>query len=90
MPATWRRSAQAPRGCSLALRHKRRAGDHDVAAVRRASLTSRITLTAFRGTWRSSSERIYGGIHYRFDKEAGDQVGRAVADFVFANYMTRR
>ena len=34
--------------------------------------------------------RIYGGIHYRFDQEAGEQVGRAVADFVFANYMTRR
>ena len=34
--------------------------------------------------------RIYGGIHYRFDQEAGEQAGRAVADFVFANYMTRR
>ena len=34
--------------------------------------------------------RIYGGIHFRFDQEAGDGVGRAVADFVFANYMAPR
>ena len=34
--------------------------------------------------------RIYGGIHYRFDQDAGERVGRAVADFVFANYMTPR
>jgi hypothetical protein len=34
--------------------------------------------------------RIYGGIHFRFDQEAGEQAGRAAADFVFANYMTPR
>lgn len=34
--------------------------------------------------------RIYGGIHYRFDQEAGRDVGRAVADFVFANFMRPR
>jgi hypothetical protein len=34
--------------------------------------------------------RIYGGVHYRFDQEAGQQVGRAVAEFVAANYMRPR
>jgi hypothetical protein len=34
--------------------------------------------------------RIYGGIHYRFDQDAGQQVGRSVAEFVFANVMTPR
>ena len=34
--------------------------------------------------------RIYGGIHYRFDQEAGQRIGQTVADFVFANYMVPR
>jgi hypothetical protein len=33
--------------------------------------------------------RIYGGIHYRFDQEAGQQIGRKTAEFVAANFMTR-
>lgn len=34
--------------------------------------------------------RIYAGVHYRFDQEAGQAVGRAVADFVFRTVMTPR
>jgi hypothetical protein len=34
--------------------------------------------------------RIYGGIHYRFDQTAGQQVGLSVADYVFANFMRPR
>ena len=34
--------------------------------------------------------RIYGGIHFRFDNEAGQQAGRKVAEFVFVNFMTPR
>ena len=34
--------------------------------------------------------RIYGGVHYRFDQEAGQQVGRSAAEFVFANFMRPR
>jgi hypothetical protein len=34
--------------------------------------------------------RIYGGVHFRFDQEAGRQVGHKVADFVVDHYMTRR
>ena len=34
--------------------------------------------------------RIYGGVHYRFDQQAGRQVGQSVAEFVFANFMRPR
>jgi hypothetical protein len=48
----------------------------------------------FDGFWEAAEEeataRIYGGVHYRFDQEAGQQVGHAVAEFVFANFMTPR
>ena len=48
----------------------------------------------FDGFWQAAQEqsesRIYGGIHYRFDQVAGQQVGKSVADFVGANYMRPR
>jgi hypothetical protein len=34
--------------------------------------------------------RIWSGIHYRFDQDAGQEIGRATAEYVFANYMQRR
>ena len=48
----------------------------------------------FDGFWQVAEEqtvsRIYGGIHYRFDSDAGQQIGRSAAEFVFANFMTPR
>ena len=48
----------------------------------------------FGGFWEAAEEeamaRIYGGVHYRFDQAAGQEVGRSVAEFVFANVMTPR
>jgi hypothetical protein len=35
-----------------------------------------------------ADSRIYGGIHYRFDNVAGQLAGHAVAEYVFANFMT--
>jgi hypothetical protein len=37
-----------------------------------------------------SESRIYGGIHYRFDQVAGQTAGKAVAEYVFGNFMTAR
>jgi hypothetical protein len=37
-----------------------------------------------------ANSRIYGGIHYRFDNEAGQSAGRSVAIFVFENVMKPR
>jgi hypothetical protein len=34
-----------------------------------------------------ADSRIFGGIHYRFDNEAGQAAGRAVAEYLFANFM---
>ncbi len=34
--------------------------------------------------------RIWSGIHYRFDQEQGQRIGRLTAEAVFANYMNRR
>jgi hypothetical protein len=48
----------------------------------------------FPGFWEVAQEqadsRIYGGIHYRFDNVAGQQIGRSAAEFVAANFMTPR
>ncbi len=45
--------------------------------------------------WESLSEaaeeagqsRIYGGIHWQYDNQEGLAAGRAIADFVFENYL---
>jgi hypothetical protein len=48
----------------------------------------------FDGFWQAAEEeamaRIWGGIHYRFDQQAGQQVGLSVAEFVFANFVRPR
>lgn len=48
----------------------------------------------FDGFWQAAEEealaRIVGGVHYRFDQEAGQVLGRAVAEFVFENFMRPR
>jgi hypothetical protein len=48
----------------------------------------------FNGFWdvaeQQNMARIYGGIHYRFDQEAGQTIGRSTAEFVFANFMNPR
>jgi hypothetical protein len=48
----------------------------------------------FDGFWQAAEEeamaRIYGGVHYRFDQQAGQQVGKSAAEFVFANFMRPR
>ena len=48
----------------------------------------------FPGFWQVAEEqsesRIYGGIHYRFDQVAAQQLGRATAEFVAGHYMAPR
>jgi hypothetical protein len=48
----------------------------------------------FNGFWevaeQQSESRIYGGIHYRFDQVAAQQIGTSTAELVFANYMKAR
>ena len=48
----------------------------------------------YDGFWQVAEEealaRIHGGVHYRFDQEAGLQVGVSVAEYVFANTVRPR
>jgi hypothetical protein len=37
-----------------------------------------------------ADSRIYGGIHFRFDSEAGQEIGRNTANYLFRNLMTPR
>jgi len=34
--------------------------------------------------------RVYGGIHFRFDNDAGQAIGRNVSNYVFQNFMQPR
>jgi len=38
----------------------------------------------------AAESRVYGGIHFRFDNDAGQSACPKVADYVFANYMLER
>lgn len=47
----------------------------------------------FDGFWQVAQEqsdsRLFGGIHYRFDQEAGRNIGKATAEYVHAHFMIR-
>jgi len=34
-----------------------------------------------------SDARVYGGIHFRFDQDAGERVGREIATYVYKNNL---
>ncbi len=82
--------ASAARALQLALR----TDDVPVTATWRQSGGLPDVLHRFDGFSQAADEqymaRIYGGVHYRFDQEAGVAVGRTVAEYVFANFMTPR
>jgi len=48
----------------------------------------------FSGFWEvaeeQSNSRMWGGIHYRFDQEAGQNIAKSVAEYAFNNYVQRR
>jgi len=49
---------------------------------------------SYAGFWELAEEqarsRVYGGIHFDFDSDAGQTVGRNVGNYVFLNLMTPR
>jgi hypothetical protein len=49
---------------------------------------------SYAGFWELAEEqarsRVYGGIHFNFDSDAGKSVGRNVGNYVFVNLMTPR
>jgi len=46
-------------------------------------------LTVRETAQEASLSRIYAGQHFRSDENAGENLGRAVADFVVDNFLTR-
>jgi len=82
--------ASAARALQLACR----TNDMPVAVTWKGSGVLPDVTRQFEGFWAAAEEealaRIYGGIHYRSDQEAGQLVGRSVAEFVFANFMAPR
>ena len=49
------------------------------------------SFSSFSGTAEEASlSRITAGQHFRFDQDAGEQLGRAVADFVVENFLSAR
>jgi hypothetical protein len=70
-------------------------GTNDVPVAITWTVTGSPSVTRhYDGFWQAAEEeamaRIVGGIHYRFDQEAGQQVGRSVAEYVFANFVRPR
>jgi hypothetical protein len=79
--------ASAARALELAL------GTNDVAIVAtwRQSGGQADVARAYAGFHEVAEEqarsRVYGGIHFQFDSDAGREIGTRVADYVFARFM---
>ena len=92
MPATWLSSAPAPPArCSS--RSAPTTSRSRAPGVSRAAC--RMSSHQFAGFWEAARGAVDGrgstaAIHYRFDQDAGQQIGKSVAEFVFANFMTPR
>ncbi len=90
MAATWRPSAP-PRRRTLELTFG--PGDVPVTATWQQSNGQPDVSHSHPHVWGLADEearsRVYGGIHYQFDSDAGKYIGTRVADYVFAHYMRR-
>jgi hypothetical protein len=69
-------------------------GRNDIEVNARWQTPSGPVVHTFPGFWEAAEEqamsRIWAGIHYRFDQEAGQNVGRQVGAFLIENFMKRR
>ena len=93
-PYPWYAGNLATIGASAARALQLACGTNDVPVTVTWSLPGGVGTRHFDGFWQAAEEeamaRIYGGVHYRFDQEAGQEVGVSVAEFVFANFMRPR
>lgn len=80
-------------GAARALQLVFRTNDIPVTARWKQSAGPEVT-HSFPGFWEAAEEqsnsRMWGGIHYRFDQEAGQEMAKSVAEYTFNNYMARR
>jgi hypothetical protein len=64
-------------------------GVHDITFTNPAVPGVTLHYTRFRQITQDVDDaRVYGGIHFRFDQEAGGQLGRAVAAYVYRHNLS--
>ena len=65
-------------------------GGHDITLANAAVPDVTLHYTRFRQiTSDVDDARVYGGIHFRFDQEAGGRMGRSVATYVYRHNLRR-
>jgi hypothetical protein len=82
--------ASASNGAAEILRRAYGAGGHAITMANPAVPGVTFEYTRFKEMIDDISDaRVYGGIHFRFDQVAGEDVGRAVASYVYAHNLLR-
>jgi hypothetical protein len=83
--------ASGSNGGTEMLRRLYGAGGHDITLVN--ALVPGVTLhyTSFKQiTDDVDDARVYGGIHFRFDQEAGGRLGRGVATYIYKHNLRQK
>ena len=66
------------------------AGNHDITMTNPAVMGVTLHYTRFNQMTNDISDaRIYGGIHFRFDQEAGADLGRSIGKYVYKHNLRR-
>ena len=66
------------------------AGDHDITMANPAVPGVTLHYTRFKEITNDISDaRVYGGIHFRFDQEAGADLGRSIGKYVYTHNLRR-
>jgi len=66
------------------------AGDHDITLANPAVPGVSLNYTTLKQiTDDIDDARVYGGIHFRFDQDAGGRLGRDVANFIYKHNLRR-
>ena len=82
--------ASASNGAAEILRRAYGAGGHAITMANPAVPGVTFEYTRFKEMIDDISDaRVYGGIHFRFDQVAGEDVGRAVASYVYTHNLLR-
>jgi hypothetical protein len=66
------------------------AGGHDITIANPAVANVTLHYTTFKQiTDDISDARVFGGIHFRFDQEAGGRLGRTIATYIYKHNLRR-
>jgi len=83
-------SGSASNGAAEILRRAYGAGGHAITMANPAVPGITLQYTRFKEVTDDISDaRVYGGIHFRFDQVAGEDLGRAIATYVYTHNLLR-